>query len=106
MNLKSSNLYSVVLPISISMLGTAIFVAYLSPWSAGVTDATMYLRMAQEIQKGRWHIDNWSRGSYVGPPLYPLFVAILEWFFKDFERAGTIVSIAASSLLVIPIFFF
>ena len=106
MNLKSSNLYSVVLPISISMLGTAILVAYLSPWSAVVTDATMYLRMAQEIQKGHWHIDHWLRGSYAGPPLYPLLVAISEWFFMDFEKAGTIVSITASSLLVVPIFFF
>ena len=104
--MKSSNLFSVVLPISLGMLGTAILLAYLSPWSAVVTDATMYLRMAQEIQKGHWHIDHWVRGAYSGPPLYPLLVAISEWFFMGFERAGTLVSIAASTLLVIPIFFF
>lgn len=106
MNINSSKLYSVVLPIVISMLGTAILVAYLSPWNVGMTDATTYLRMAEEIQKGHWHIDNWIRGSFVGPPLYPLLVAISEWFFLDFERAGTIVSIAAACLLVVPLFFF
>lgn len=106
MTLKSSYIYSVVLPIIISMVGTAILVAYLSPWNVGMTDATTYLRMAEEIQKGHWHIDNWIRGSFVGPPLYPLLVAISEWFFLDFERAGTIVSIAAACLLVVPMFFF
>jgi len=104
MNLRSSNIYSVVLPIIISMLGTAILAAYFSPWSAVNSDSIIYLRMAQEIQKGHWHIDNWGRGSYSGPPFYPLLVAISEWFLKDFERAGIIISIAASSLLVIPIF--
>ncbi|MCC7202832.1 MAG: hypothetical protein IT393_09275 [Nitrospirae bacterium] len=102
---KSSKLLSVFLPTGILMLCTAILVAYLSPWRISMTDATMYLRMAQEIQKGHWHIDHWLRGAYTAPPLYPLIVAISEWFFTGFERAGTIVSIAASTLLVIPVFF-
>ncbi len=105
MKLKSSGLLSVALPVIIAILGTVFLVSYLSPWRAVSTDSFTYLRMAQEIQRGQWHIDNWVRGAFSVPPLYPLLVAISEWFFRDFERAGTMVSVAASGLLVIPVFY-
>ena len=97
--------YTIVLPIVLGMVGTAILCSYLSPWAVTMPDSATYLRMAEEIQKGYWHIDQWIRGVYSGPPLYPMLVALLEWVIPGFETAGTLVSILSATVAVIPLFF-
>lgn len=98
-------LYSVLLPIIIGMTGTAILVFYISHWTVIFPDSATYLHMAGEIQKGKWHIDQWGRGSYSGPPLYPMLVALAEWIISGFDRAGKIVAVVAASAAIIPLFF-
>ena len=86
------------------VIGSAIFYSFLSPWAAASADSTTYLRMAEEMQKGHWHIDHWIRGAYVGPPVFPALVALVEWVIPGFEKAGTLVAIVSISASVIPVY--
>lgn len=93
-----------ILPIILGVAGAAILYSYITPWVVLEPDSATYLRMAEEIQKGRWHIDQWGRGAYSGPPIYPILVGLLEWVVPGFDIAGTIVAVMAASIAVIPLF--
>lgn len=95
--------YSITLSVITGVLGIAILYSYVNPWSIIIPDSTTYLRLAEEIQKGNWHIPQWGRGVYDGPLLYSLVTAVVELVIPGFENSGTIVSIIAASAMVIPL---
>lgn len=102
--MKRSFIYTTVLPVILGTVGTAILYSYITPWSAAMTDSATYLRMAEEIQKGRWYIELWGRGAYSAVSLYSILAAGMEWFIPGFDVAGTWVSVIAVSAAVIPLF--
>src|SRR4030067_2848586 len=97
--------YLTGLPILTGIVGTAILFAYIAPWTVIHFDAAGYLRMAEEIQKGHWHIEQWERGVWSYAPAYPLLVALVEWVIPGFETAGTLVAVLSAAAIVIPLFF-
>ncbi len=59
-------------------------------------DSFTYLRLAEEIQKGRFYIEQWGSGSVSVPPLYPFFIFLLQKFTLDYIAAGILISIVSS----------
>ncbi|TAN57975.1 hypothetical protein EPN15_02510 [Patescibacteria group bacterium] len=59
-------------------------------------DSFTYLRLAEEIQKGRFYIEQWGSGSVSVPPLYPFFIFLLQKFTLDYIAAGILISIISS----------
>ena len=63
-------------------------------------DSAIYFEMADLIRAGHWS----TVLTYDYPPLYPLFVATAQWFLRDWEIAGVLVSLAADVFVIFPLF--
>ena len=63
-------------------------------------DSAIYFEMADLIRAGHWS----TVLTYDYPPLYPLFVAAAQWFLRDWEIAGVLVSLAADVFVIFPLF--
>jgi 4-amino-4-deoxy-L-arabinose transferase-like glycosyltransferase len=67
-------------------------------------DGAEYARTAQNLLAGHGYIGIRGHENFVFPPLYSLAIAALLPFTHDGELAGTIVSLIAGALLVLPAF--
>ena len=67
-------------------------------------DGAEYARTAQNLFAGHGYVGIRGHEIFVFPPLYPLAIAALLPFTHDGELAGTIVSLVAGALLVLPAF--
>ena len=103
--MKKPSSYLNFFPLILGVAGAVALCSYISPWAAVKPDSTIYLRMAEEIQKGYWHIDQWGRGAYSGVPMYPMLVALVEWVIPGLETAGTLAAIMPAAIVVVPLFF-
>jgi hypothetical protein len=63
-------------------------------------DSAIYFEMADLIRAGHWS----TVLTYDYPPLYPFFVATVQWFLRDSEIAGVLVSLAADVFVIFPLF--
>lgn len=64
-------------------------------------DSAHYLTLGGKIANG-----DWLAGIHAyWPPMYPFLIAVASIFTGDLEFAGRLVSIAAGTLLVIPVYF-
>ncbi len=62
-------------------------------------DGPSYINISREI------LSTWTvKGSIHYPPFYPFLIALANFFTKDLETAGVVVSMIAGSLLVVPVF--
>jgi 4-amino-4-deoxy-L-arabinose transferase-like glycosyltransferase len=61
-------------------------------------DGVEYIRHAKEVLSG-----NWLGGK--ASPVYPVFIAFVYLFIKNFEIAGILISVIFGVLLVIPVFY-
>ena len=86
-------------------VGVALAAAYrglfllLAPRVIDSADSIQYIDVARHF----------AAGDFVGfyariPLLYPALCAFLSFFVHDFEWAGIVISLAASSLLVVPVY--
>lgn len=63
-------------------------------------DGTVYISHAKRILSG-----DWSIGSGLTHPFYPLLIALAHYIFPNGELAGIGVSVFLGSLLIIPLFY-
>jgi 4-amino-4-deoxy-L-arabinose transferase-like glycosyltransferase len=66
-------------------------------------DGAEYARLAQNLLGGLGYVGMRGHELYVFPPLYSLAIAVLLPFTHDAELAGTLVSLIAGALLVVPV---
>jgi len=64
-------------------------------------DSFTYLRLAEEIQKGHFYIEQWGSGSLSVPLLFPLTVALAQKIISDPFIAGVLISFISSIGIVI-----
>lgn len=63
-------------------------------------DSAIYFEMADLIRAGHWS----TVLTYDYPPLYPFFVVAVQWFLRDAEISGVLVSLAADVFVIFPLF--
>lgn len=67
-------------------------------------DGAEYARIAQNVLAGAGYVGMRGHEMFVFPPLYPLTIAALLPFTHSAELAGTLVSLIAGVLLVVPLY--
>ena len=65
------------------------------------SDSFTYLRLAEEMQKGRFYIEQWGSGSLSVPPLFPFTVALAQKIISNPFIAGALISFISSIGIVI-----
>ena len=63
-------------------------------------DSAIYFEMADHIRAGHWS----TVLTYDYPPLYPFLVAAVQWFLRNPEIAGVLVSFTADVFVILPLF--
>ncbi len=63
-------------------------------------DSAIYFEMADHIRAGHWS----TVLTYDYPPLYPFLVAAVQWFLRNPEIAGLLVSFTADVFVILPLF--
>ena len=82
------------------LLALAIRVVAFWRYDPVAFDSALYFEMGELIRAG-----DWSRVlTYDYPPLYPLVVAAVQWFLRDWEIAGVLVSLTADVFIIFPLF--
>ena len=67
-------------------------------------DGVYYARAGESLLAGRGISVNAGEPYFNHPPFYPLAIGLLNLFTKNLELAGHLISVAAFSLTVIPLF--
>src|SRR3989344_7451058 len=65
------------------------------------SDSFTYLRLAEEMQKGRFYIEQWGSGSLSVPPLFPFTVALAQKITSNPFIAGALISLISSAGIII-----
>lgn len=68
-------------------------------------DGVWYARIAENLMAGKGLAVNAGELYLDHPPFYPFLIGVANFFFKNTELSGHIVSIVAFSLTLIPLFF-
>lgn len=69
------------------------------------SEGAEYARIAENLRAGTGYLGNMPGPELVFPPLYPILIAFVSFFTRNFEAAGRITSLATGVLLILPIFF-
>ena len=65
------------------------------------SDSFTYLRLAEEMQKGRFYIEQWGSGSLSVPPLFPFTVALAQKIISNPFISRALISFISSIGIVI-----
>lgn len=101
--------YKSYLPLLFYTFIIALFDAYYYIASGGPilsSDSFTYLRLAEEIKKGHFFIEQWGSGSLSTPLLYPFLIALAQNIISDPIIAGAIISLAFTIAIVIIAYIF
>src|SRR5262245_33854550 len=64
-----------------------------------------YAQIARNLATRKGYVGFWNVPQLWFPPLYPILIAVASPVTRDFDLAARIVSLAAGTCLILPVFF-